>query len=148
MITLWHPILVHFSLALLTISAALYAASALSRPLALKDRLLLVARVNLWIGAGASLLTISAGLLAAAHVPLAAAQADTLVAHRNSGLTAAVLWSSLAAWEIRNARAVRRPPRASFLLLLVALGILGIAGWKGGELVFRHGVGVQAVQRS
>jgi uncharacterized membrane protein len=147
MITLWHPILVHFPLALLIISAALYATSAMVRPTALRDRLLLVARVNLWLGAGASLLTISAGLLAASHLTLLPAQRDTFVAHRNSGLTAAVLWSSLAAWEISNARAVRRPPRASFVLLLVALGILGIAGWKGGELVFRHGVGVQTVGR-
>lgn len=41
------------------------------------------------------------------------------------------------------------PPDAGIPILLSALGIvlLGVAGWLGGELVFRHGVAVSAESR-
>ena len=56
----WHPILVHFTVALLSISGLLYLAGR-----ALKNaNLLLVARWNLWIGAIITIGTVLAGFYA------------------------------------------------------------------------------------
>jgi uncharacterized membrane protein len=35
------------------------------------------------------------------------------------------------------------PSRWPVLLSLIGNGILGVQGWFGGELVYRHGVGVE-----
>ncbi len=53
----WHPLLVHFTVAFLSISVALY----LSGYILKKPHLLLVGRWNLWIGAVITIGTVIAG---------------------------------------------------------------------------------------
>jgi uncharacterized membrane protein len=47
-------------------------------------------------------------------------------------------------WWLRNGSAAHTPTAAAFTLALVGVGIGGISGWLGGELVDRLGVGVDA----
>lgn len=56
----WHPILVHFTIGLLAISTALYAAGFALK----KVSLLITARWNLWLGALITIGTVAAGLYA------------------------------------------------------------------------------------
>jgi uncharacterized membrane protein len=61
----WHPLLVHFTIALLTIATLLFLATAFAgrnRPV---HGIETTANWNLWLGAGLTVLTVAAGLQAA-----------------------------------------------------------------------------------
>lgn len=63
--------------------------------------------------------------------------------HRSWALATATIWWLIAISEGWRAR--RLTPPSTFLLaaMWIAVASLGITGWKGGELVYRHGIGVQ-----
>lgn len=139
----WHPIVVHFSVALLLTATALLAWS-LARGRTSVDQTAVVAgRLVLWIGIVAILLTIAAGLQAYYSVghdgPSHAAMTD----HRNWGLGALVafLITGALSWGRRKSSL----PVRDVVLLLASSGILLVTAYKGGELVYRYGVGVQSL---
>ena len=141
----WHPILVHFTLALFTVAAVLFWAGALLRRRAWASGLTTTAFWNLWIGAGLTLATVAAGFHAfytVAHDPLGhVAMTD----HRNWALATAGVWWGLALWGGWVAKKSKRPPCPFYVVLVPALALLLVTGFKGGELVFRHGMGVMAL---
>lgn len=65
--------------------------------------------------------------------------------HRNwalAALGALVLLAALQVWSWRSVE----PPSCGFLILLVAAWLLVVsAAWHGGEVVYRHGLGVMAL---
>ncbi len=61
--------------------------------------------------------------------------------HRSWELATAAIWWLIAIWE--GWHAWRPTPPSTLAALWIAVASLGIAGWKGGELVYRHGIGVQ-----
>lgn len=134
----WHPIFVHFSVALLSMSALLYLAGLALR----KPNLLLVARWNLWIGAIFTIGTVLAGFYAyntVAHDgPSHAAMAD----HKNWALVTATIFGILAVWSLAKHRGAKSVSSGFVVLMLLATGLLGVTGFKGGEAVYRYGLGV------
>jgi len=139
----WHPVFVHFTVALLPMAALLYAASAAAGKGRWSVPLLSAARINLWTGVLLSLATVVAGFIAMAHAVHTDAQLSVVQIHRRAALVTAVLWWMLALWDLRSARKGWRPAIAFILLALAALVPLSGTGWLGAELVYRHGVGVQ-----
>ena len=138
----WHPVFVHFTLALLPAAALLYAASALTSRSAWSAPLLGAARVNLWMGMLMTLITLLAGLYAMAHSVHTDVQSAAAHAHRRAAVITSIAWCVLALWDARAARSAHRP-RALFVLLVVAAVVpLAATGWLGAELVYRHAVGV------
>ncbi len=134
----WHPIFVHFSVALLSISALLYLAGLVLK----KPHFLIVARWNLWIGAGITIITVLAGFDAYNSIahdgPLHAAMTD----HKNWALTTASIFGLLAVWALFRHRGAKAVGVGFVALILVASGLLAVTGYKGGEVVYRHGGGV------
>ncbi len=62
--------------------------------------------------------------------------------HRNWALVALGAMILLAAWSARSWRSTE-VPSYGFLVLLAAMWLLlAIAAWHGGEVVYRHGLGV------
>lgn len=140
----WHPIFVHFTIALYATAAAFYALStmAFNRPWA--AGLLVAARSNLWAGAALSILTVVAGVRAFLTVAHDAPQEFLIVDHRRWAIATATIWWLIAAWEARRAVKKRQLSPIVTLVLVLALVPLIITGWKGGELVYRSGIGVIA----
>jgi len=142
----WHPFFVHFPIALYLTSAILIIAAMAMPDNKLGQKCLIVGQWNLYLGAGFSILTIAAGFYAANTV----AHNDTthlaMIDHRNWALSAATLWFVLAVWNWRSRKAVQMPSGVFVALLAIASVLILTAGWKGGELVYRHGTGVLAVQ--
>ncbi|MAS87243.1 MAG: hypothetical protein CMH30_04615 [Micavibrio sp.] len=134
----WHPILVHFTVALLSISALLYLAAYVFK----KEKLLIAARLNLWIGAAITLGTLAAGLYAYYTVAHDALSHSAMTDHRNwafvtTGFIVIIaLWSI---WKHRDAKTIGLP---FVLIFLTATAILGVTAYKGAEVVYRHGTGV------
>jgi uncharacterized membrane protein len=59
--------------------------------------------------------------------------------HGGANVVAVVLFA--VSWWLRAGNADYTPGMPAFLLSLVAVGIMGVSGWLGGELVHRLGVG-------
>jgi uncharacterized membrane protein len=138
----WHPIFVHFTVALYTTSALLFFAGFAFSRRSWSGTCLTVARWNLWLGAGFTVATVAAGLYAFSTVkhdePSHAAMTD----HRNWALVTVTVWWMLALWLAWIYRRGRKVRRAFIVLLAVAAALLGTTAFKGGELVYRHGLGV------
>ena len=57
----WHPIFVHFTVALLIVAVAIHLLSHVISNKELSNQMSIVARWNLWLGIGFTLLTVVAG---------------------------------------------------------------------------------------
>ncbi len=134
----WHPIFVHFTIGLLSISALFYLAGAVLK----KEQLLVVARWNLWIGAVATIGTVLAGWYAYNTVTHDGPSHAAMTNHRNWALVTASIFILLALWAFWKHRGANTVSPVFVAVILLAAGLLAITGYKGGEVVYRHGLGV------
>ncbi|WP_290649167.1 DUF2231 domain-containing protein [Aquisalimonas sp.] len=139
----WHPIFVHFTVALLTVAVLLFIVAHFSPPGAFGRTVRLVARVNLMLGALFTIGTVLTGWYAYNTVPHDAASHEVMTIHRNWALIAAATFALLALWCVRNWLSNRREGTAFVLATLLAATPLVMAGHYGGTLVYGYGVGVQ-----
>lgn len=134
----WHPLLVHFTIGLLTISTFLYLAGYALR----KENLLIAARWNLWLGAVITIGTVLAGLYAYNTVAHDGESHQAMTDHRNWALPTAGIYLILAFWAFLSQRGVKTVSVAFLIAVIAACPLLAITGYKGGEVVYRHGTGV------
>lgn len=146
----WHPILVHFTIGLLGVSVLLHLIGTFIPTSGLRSQLQITARWTLWLGALFTIGTVLTGAYAfdtVAHSTLEEHQA--MSNHRNWALATAALFIGLGLWSLLvnlSGRAKFQGRRHSLfvILMLIAGSLLTITGYKGGELVYRHGIGVLA----
>jgi uncharacterized membrane protein len=134
----WHPIFVHFTVALLSLSALLYLAGLVLR----RPNLLIAARWNLWIGAGITIGTVLAGFYAYNTVAHDGPSHAAMTDHKNWALVTAFIFGVLAIWSLAKHRGAKSVSVGFVVLILLASGLLAVTGYKGGEVVYRHGMGV------
>jgi uncharacterized membrane protein len=134
-----HPFLVHFPIALLSISWVFDLLGTILH----KEEL---TRAGWWtqlsgtIGLLAALVT---GLGAKASVSVPAAGAGHLARHEQVAFVAAAVFLVHLYWRIRLQHTPgRRMTPALLVLSLVGLVLIWFGAWLGGELVYRFGVGV------
>jgi len=141
----WHPVFVHFTIALLLAAAFLFFVAALVPARSWSGACRAAAYWDLWLGAAITFATVAAGIYAFNTVrhdePAHLAMAD----HRNWALATASVWWLVALWSVFLYRRKRVPPLPFLAALAVAAGLLLVTAWKGGELVYGHGLGVQAL---
>ena len=130
-----HPAVVPFPIGLLTAAAA-------SDIGYLASRQGFFARMSRWLIGGG----IVGGLLAAPlglvdFASIRAARNPVGIAHAVGNAT--ILGLSMASLALRRGSARRVPPTAIALTLLAA-ALLAVTGWLGGELSYRHRIGVEA----
>ncbi len=134
----WHPLFVHFTIALLTISTLLYVVGVFLK----KENLLIVARWNLWIGVTITVGTVLAGLYAYNTVAHDAPSHVVMTNHRNWALVTATIFVLLALWAFWKQRGARTVSPVFVVAMVAATGLLFITGYKGGDVVYRYGLGV------
>jgi uncharacterized membrane protein len=143
----WHPIFVHFSIALLSVATLLFVVGNYTSA-GWKETCLKAAHINLWLGALISIGTVIAGLLAAGSVAHDSESHAHMMNHRNWAIPTAGFFIILAIWSaVRYRKSLQR----SLLFLgfmVIATGALAVTGFKGGELVYRHGTGVMSLPDS
>ena len=140
----WHPIFVHFTVGLLSLAVGLFIAAPFTKP-PWREQLQIVARWALWFGAGITVITGLTGLYAyytVAHdTPSHAAMTD----HRNWAIATITLFLALAAWSIVKVRRNKALGTVFIVTMVIAGGVLASTAWRGGEVVYRYGLGVMSL---
>lgn len=132
----WHPLLVHFTVALITVSAIFFVLSKTIKSKA--DTFERVAKWTLWTGAGITVFTILAGFGAYNSVAHDDVAHKVMKVHRTWALVTGAAILLVAIWNLR-AKAVSN---AMVVASLLIAGLVGATGYLGAELVYRHGLGV------
>ena len=138
----WHPIVVHFPLALVVTAALLLVAARLWRQERQAKMLATVGTWNLCIGAVAALFALASGLagLIGLHAGLAAHQSIFL--HVKWAICTSLALLLVAVWRGAGAAQESRPSWLFIVILLGMTAALVVTGYQGGQNVYRHGVGV------
>lgn len=143
----WHPIFVHFTIALFSTSVGFYILAYFMTCVKFTQRHLaiefeIVARWCLWMTALVTLGTLGAGLYAYNTVHHDEISHIAMTNHRNLALiTVSGIWL-VTAWSIWRYYKQKALTWTFILLLFIVQGLLLSTGWRGGELVYRYGLGV------
>jgi len=140
----WHPLFVHFTVALLTISLGLFVLSRLVDC----DKAVVVAKWNLWIGSAITLITVALGFYAYNTVAHDTPSHEAMTEHRNLALITVSLLLPVLIWSVITHRNGRTLGLAFVGLFLVQGAVLASTAWHGGELVYRHGLGVMSLPKT
>jgi uncharacterized membrane protein len=143
----WHPIFVHFTVALLIAATAIHLLSRIVPNSDLASQLAIVARWSLWIGVGITLLTVAAGWYAYYTVAHDAPSHIAMTEHRNWAMTTLALFLGVAGWEYYLSRRGKSKGWLFTGLLVIAAVFLLSTAWHGGELVYRYGLGVMSLPK-
>ncbi len=140
----WHPLFVHFTLALLFTATLLFVVGKLT-PVTTSWRTacLTVARWNLCLGVLITVGTICAGWYAFNTVKHDDNSHLPMLSHRLWALSTAGVFIVMALWSFGTRR--KEPHPLLVICLILAAGALAVTGYKGGELVYRHGLGVMSM---
>jgi len=145
---LWHPIFVHFPIALLTVATIFYLFATVFPTAALRTRYVHFAEWSLWGGSGLGVLTALLGWLAFNTVDHDDAAHAAMKVHATLALITLGAFGLLTVWSFRQRRSNAGPSWPFTAFMLVAFGFLVATGLRGGELVFHHGLAVSSLPKS
>lgn len=129
----WHPLMVHLPLVALLLASLLDAIAAWRKDLRWRTG----ATLLWWAGLAGAAAAITTGLLAYNRVEHSDHAHEMMTLHRNLALITVGILLAAALWRWR--RPLSRP--AAAVGLIAALG-LGAVGYLGGEIVYRHALGI------
>ncbi|NYH44558.1 putative membrane protein [Micromonospora jinlongensis] len=131
-----HPMLVMFPVALLATAVLFDVVDTVGGP----DLLGEVAYWNITVGLVGGLLAAVAGSFDLLAIPTGTRAKRVGLLHAGANLAVILLFAAI--WVVRLNADSRAAGGALLVVEIVALAILGISAWLGGELVDRLGVGV------
>lgn len=138
----WHPIFVHFTIALISTSALCYLIGYSAIKSSVGQELLIVGRWCLWLGAIAVIATFITGFIAYHTVLHDTISHVAMTTHRNWAITSFIFILLMSAWSLwlyfKNKLII-----STFIIgMIIAFLLVNVTAWYGAELVYRHGVGV------
>lgn len=142
----WHPIFVHFTVALFSTSVILYLIGySAQRCDSLSADITIAARWCLWLASLAVIPTIIAGFYAYNTVNHDGISHAAMTVHRNWALPTAASIIVVSLWSIWRFNRRKSPSLVFIIVLIVVQGLLLSTAWHGGELVYRYGLGVMSL---
>jgi uncharacterized membrane protein len=142
----WHPMVVHFPLALLITAAALLLAARLLRQERRSATLATVGTWNLCLGAVAALLALGTGLAGTIHLQVGPEVHQAISLHMKWAVLTTLMVLLLAVWRGAGTVHESRPSWLFVVVLMAAIAALTMTGYRGGQNVYRYGVGVCGMQ--
>jgi uncharacterized membrane protein len=139
----WHPAVVHFPLALIVSAALLLLAARIAARDSLAATLATVGTWNLCLGAVAAVFALATGLAAVLDLNVSEAAHRAISLHLKWAMFTSLALILLAVWRGAGTAPASRPSWAFVGLLAAAALALLATGYRGGENVYRYGVGVQ-----
>jgi len=140
----WHPIVVHFPLALVVTSTLLLSAARLLRHEQRAATLATVGTWNLCLGALAALIALGSGLAAVIDLHVGVAAHQAISTHVKWAIFTTLALVLLAVWRGAGNTPQSRPSWIFMIVLLAATAALIETGYRGGQNVYRYGIGVEA----
>jgi uncharacterized membrane protein len=141
----WHPLVVHFPLALILVATALLLAARLLRNASLAATAATVGTWNLCLGAVAALFALGTGLAAVIGLDVGEAARQAISLHMRWALFTTLTLVMLAVWRGAGTAQASRPSWLFIAVLLAASAALGVTGYRGGKNVYEYGVGVKKI---
>ena len=138
----WHPIVVHFPLGLVVTGALLLLAARILRQERHAATLATVGSWNLCLGTFAALVALATGLAATLHLQVGPAAHQAISLHMRWAMFTTLALLLLAVWRGAGSAQESRPSWIFIVILLAATAALVVTGYRGGQNVYRHGVGV------
>ncbi|MDD2700653.1 MAG: DUF2231 domain-containing protein [Sideroxydans sp.] len=139
----WHPLFVHFPIALISLSAFFHVVAILLRNQSrCAAYLAVLAHTSLWLGALSSLPTALLGWLAFNSVEHDEAGHAAMLAHRVWALATVLAVVVLAGWDAWRHKVDATPGWLFTSAVILAWALVASTAWHGAELVYRHGLGV------
>lgn len=143
----WHPLVVHFSIALLSMSTMFFVALNFTRSSSIYGQLKIMAYWNLWIGTGFAIITAIAGWFAYNSVAHDTASHIAMTDHRNWALITLSVFIIVSWWSIVLYKNEKEINMAFTFTILMAFVLLASTGWRGSEVVYRYGLGVMSLPK-
>ena len=141
----FHPIVVHFPIALTVIAFLLSIAAYARRSHPVSTQLAAAGHFTLWLAAIGAATAVLFGWFAFNSVNHDDAGHAAMLLHRSWAIPTAlglILLASWDAWKYRVNELISVP--MLFILFLLSQAI-AVTGWLGGEVVYRHGIGVLSI---
>ena len=138
----WHPMAVHFPLALTVTGALALSGARLVPPARHGATLAVVGTWNLCLGALGALLAVGTGLAAVASLELAPSARAAVGLHVKWAIFTTAALALLAVWRGAGVDPQSRPSRAFLVILWTVTAALIVTAYRGGQNVYRYGVGV------
>ena len=139
----WHPIFVHFTVALVFSATIIFAATYIQKKGRFHKEAFIVAHWMLWIGAIASVATLATGFIAFDAVEHDMFSHLAMVNHREWALITFVLVIVTAIWAFVRHLNHKTEGWRFLAILLVCSFFVGVTAYKGGRLVYEYGLGVE-----
>lgn len=143
----WHPVFVHFTVALLSLAVGLVVVTPFVKS-PLHDQWRTVAKWALWFGAGFTILTGLTGLYAYNTVAHDTPSHAAMTEHRNWAVVTITLFIALAIWSIVWERKNKTLGMTFVICMVLAGTVLASTAWRGGEVVYRYGLGVMSLPKA
>lgn len=149
----WHPLFIHFTIALFTTSVVFHLFSyGAMRITSLSPRWAIefgsVARWCLWMAALITVITVTAGFYAFSTVNHDAVSHAVMKIHRNLAfLTSTAIWL-ITLWSIWRYAKQKAITVIFIVALLIVQALVLSTAWYGAELVYRYGLGVLSLPAS
>jgi uncharacterized membrane protein len=142
----WHPIFVHFTVALIFISALLFVVTLFIKG-PLREQWTIVARWSLWFGMGFTLITGLTGLYAYNTVTHDTPSHLAMTVHRNWAVATIAVFMFLGGVSVMLVRAGKSLGGFFAAAMAAAAVLLASTAWHGGEIVYRYGLGVMSLPK-
>lgn len=141
----WHPIFVHFTVALWSLAVVFNVAFPFLPEGNLRREWQCLARWMLRLGTGFGMITALAGWFAYNSVSHDELSHAAMTDHRNWALVTLGVFILLTGWSWWCER--KRRPAGKIVLAGMVVGsiLLAVTGWRGAEAVYRYGLGVMSL---
>ena len=141
----WHPLVVHFPIALVLSATALLLAARLLRSESLAASAATVGTWNLCLGAAAALVALGTGLSAVLDLDVSAAARQAISTHLKWAMLTTLLLLLLAVWRGAGTTSRSRPSWLFLVVLIAAGAALSFTAYRGGKNVYEYAVGVRKI---
>lgn len=136
-----HPILVHFTIALFSLSALFDILGKLTN----KEGFYSAAWYNLLFASLSVIATVVFGVIAKSRAPHNDAGHELLQTHETIGYIVMGIIIMLAIWRIiLKGKLPVKGLAIYFIVAILGVGLMFVGGYYGGEMVYTHGYGVKA----
>jgi uncharacterized membrane protein len=140
----WHPVVVHFPLALILTATVMLTLAQLLRGERLAATLATVGTWNLCLGAVGVFLALGTGLAAAMNLDVGVAAHQAIARHVKSAVVTTLFVLLAAVWRGVGTPPSSRPSWPFLVVVWAATAALIVTGYRGGQNVYRYGIGVSS----